>query len=282
VTPAPPAFRGGRRIDLHAHTRISDGSLGPEELVALAIERQLAALAITDHDAVEAIAQARAAAGSGLELVPGIEMSTAADGLDLHLLGYFLDATHPPLLQTLVRFREERRARARAIVERLASLGLVLDPDEVLASAGPGVVGRPHVAEALKRAGHVSTVDDAFRLYLGARGEAYVPRPAFAPAEAIALIHAAGGVSVLAHPGAMLDDAVVERLVAAGLRGIEVWHPQHGAAAVRRWQAFADRHDLIATGGSDFHHLQRGTMLGDLPVPMRALDRLKEAAGVPG
>ncbi|HET7225789.1 MAG TPA: PHP domain-containing protein [Candidatus Eisenbacteria bacterium] len=280
--PAPPAARGGRRIDLHAHTLISDGSLTPEGLVSLAVERGLAALAITDHDAIDAIEPARLAAPPALELVPGIEMSTALDGQDLHILGFFVDAAYPPLLDTLVRFREERRTRARAIVERLAQLGFALDPEQVLASAGPGVVGRPHVAEALRRAGHVPSVDDAFRLHLGVHGDAYVPRPAFAPSDAIALIHAAGGVSVLAHPGAMMEDAVVERLIGVGLRGIEVWHPQHGSTAVRRWHAFAERHGLLETGGSDFHHPQRGAMLGDLPVPMRALDRLKEAAGVPG
>jgi 3',5'-nucleoside bisphosphate phosphatase len=278
----PPAARGGRRIDLHAHTIFSDGSLSPPGLVALALERGVAVLAITDHDSVEALPHARAAAGSALELVPGIEMSTAAEGFDLHVLGYFLDPTHPGLLTTLARFREERMNRARAMVERLAGLGLPVSADAVFALAGPGVVGRPHVAEALRRAGYVETVDDAFRRYLGAHGEAYVPRPAFAPGEAITLIHAAGGVSVLAHPGPMLSDALIERLVTQGLRGLEVWHPVHGAAQVRRYRALARRLDLLETGGSDFHHVGRGASLGDLPVPGRALELLKHAAGVPG
>lgn len=277
----PPAVRGGRRIDLHAHTIFSDGLLTPEALVTLALERQLAALAVTDHDSVEALDRARQAAGINLELVPGIEMSTAAGGYDLHILGYYLDPTHPGLLNTLTRFRDERRARARAMVERLGALGLHLVEEDVFALAGPGVVGRPHVAEALRRAGHVETVEDAFRRYLGAHGEAYVPRPAFTPAEAVALIHGAGGVSVLAHPGSLPDD-MIERLVSDGLRGIEVWHPQHGGALVRRHRALAHRLGLIETGGSDFHHTGRGAALGDLPVPARALDRLKEAAGVPG
>ncbi len=278
----PPAVPGGRRIDLHTHTRFSDGSLTPEALVALALERHLAALAITDHDSVEALDPARTAAGSALELVPGIEMSSALGGFDLHVLGYYVDGAHPGLIATLARFRDERMRRAQAMVDRLAQLGLPLDAAEVFALAGPGVVGRPHVAEALKRAGHVESVDDAFRRYLGLHGEAYVPRPAFAPAEAIALIHAAGGVSVLAHPGPMLPDSMIEQLVANGLRGLEVWHPVHGAALVRRYRALARRLDLIETGGSDFHHVGRGTALGELPVPAKALERLKEAAGVPG
>ena len=279
---SPPPVRGGRRVDLHTHTQFSDGLLSPEEVVALAIDRQLAALAITDHDSLEGLPRARAAAGSALELVPGIEMSSALEGVDLHILGYYVDPEHAELRERLVRFREERLDRALAIVERLRLLGAALELADVIALAGPGVVGRPHVAEALIRAGHVDTMDDAFRRYLGMDGEAFVPRPAFQPEEAIALIHAAGGVSVIAHPGASLAESLVERLVAAGLRGIEVWHPQHGAATVRRYRALAQRLGLLETGGSDFHGPMRSTALGDLPVPVSVLGPLKQAAGVTG
>ena len=278
----PSAPVAGRRVDLHAHTIFSDGLLAPAALVRRAIDRQLATLAITDHDSIDGLADAFAAAGSALELVPGIEVSTSHDGLDLHLLGYFIDPEHAPLRQRLAGFRDERVARARRIVTRLKELGMELDGDAILAQAGPGVVGRPHVAAALLRDGHVESLDDAFRRFLGVRGEAYVPRPAFHPAEAIALIHAAGGVSVLAHPGAALADGIVVALVEAGLRGIEVWHPQHGPAAVRRWRTFARTHGLLETGGSDFHGPDRGFDLGDLPVPTAVIGPLKEAAGVPG
>jgi predicted metal-dependent phosphoesterase TrpH len=278
----PSAPTAGRRVDLHAHTIFSDGLLTPEALVQRAIDRHVAALAITDHDSVEGLAPAFAAAGSALELVPGIEISTTREGQDLHILGYFIDPDHGPLRQRLAGFREERVARARRIVDRLSELGMELDPDAILEQAGPGVVGRPHVAAALLREGHVESLDDAFRRFLGARGEAYVPRPSVHPAEAIVLIHAAGGVSVLAHPGAALADAVVESLVDSGLRGIEVWHPQHGPASVRRWRAFARQHGLLETGGTDFHAPERGFDLGDLPVPAGVLGPLKEAAGVPG
>uniref|UniRef100_A0A832MJM1 PHP domain-containing protein n=1 Tax=Eiseniibacteriota bacterium TaxID=2212470 RepID=A0A832MJM1_UNCEI len=274
--------RGVRRVDLHTHTTFSDGALDPEALVALAVERGLAALAVTDHDSVEALPRARAAAPSTLEIVPGIEVSTTAAGLDLHVLGYYVDPEHAGLRARLERFRGERVARAEAILARLADLGHAVARDEVLALAGHGVVGRPHVAQALVRAGHVATVDEAFRRFLAPHGAAYVPRPAFRPEEAIALIHGAGGVSVLAHPGAALGDTLAERLVAAGLRGVEVWHPQHAAPAMRRWRAFAARFGLIATGGSDFHGPGRGAALGDLPVPWTALAGLKRAAGVAG
>jgi hypothetical protein len=269
-------------VDLHAHTFFSDGLLSPEALVARALDRHLVALAVTDHDSLEALPRARAAAGLVLELVPGIEMSSSLDGLDLHILGYFLDPDHAGLRMRLERFQDERRERAALILQRLAELGAPLDPDEVFDLAGPGVVGRPHVAGALIRAGHVGSMDEAFNRFLGTGGAAFVPRPAFRPEEAIALIHSAHGVSVLAHPGAALPDGVIETLVRSGLRGIEIWHPQHGPATVRRYRALAARLDLLETGGSDFHGHPRGADLGASPVPAAALTRLKEAAGVSG
>jgi hypothetical protein len=269
-------------VDLHAHTTFSDGSLTPELLVARAVEKRLAALAVTDHDTVEAVARARVAAGGALELVPGIEMSTTFEGADLHILGYYVNPEHAALRDRLERFQRERRDRALSIVERLRELGAPVDLEAVLALAGPGVVGRPHVAEAMIQAGLVADFDDAFDRYLGSQAPAYVPRPAFSPGEAIALIHAADGVSVLAHPGPQMPDSVIERLRAAGLRGIEVWHPQHGSATVRRYRALAERLDLLETGGSDFHGAHRSVDLGDLAVPVTVLDPLKQAAGVTG
>ncbi len=278
----PPASGGGRRADLHAHTHFSDGALSPEALIAHALSRGLAAVSVTDHDSIDGLAAARAAAGGLIEFVPGIEISTALDGQELHILGYYLDPDDAALRERLVRFRSERLNRALSMVRRLGEIGVPVAPDEVLAIAGPGVVGRPHVAEALLRAGHVVSVDDAFRRYLGVQGEAYVPRPAFRPAEAIGMIHDAGGVSVLAHPGMHLTDLVADQLVAAGLRGVEVWHPQHGSQAMQRWRAFARRHRLLETGGSDFHTPGRNYDLGDLPVPAGVVDALKRAAGVAG
>ena len=278
----PPPRAAGRRVDLHSHTIFSDGLLTPEELVARAVQKGLVALAITDHDSVEALPRALAAAPAGLELVPGVEISTSLDGLDLHLLGYYVDSEHRGLLERLERFHGERRDRASAIVRRLATLGMPLDEEQVLASAGPGVVGRPHIATALVTAGYVLDFDEAFRRYLGIQGSAYVARPHFHPDEAIAMIHAANGVSVLAHPGPMLTDATVQRLVSGGLRGIEVWHPLHGGATTRRYRELVRVMGLIETGGSDFHGQPRGTDLGDMAVPASVLDRLKGIAGVAG
>ncbi len=277
--PPPP---GGRRVDLHAHTFFSDGLLSPEALVARAVEKHLVALAVTDHDSIEALPRARAAAGTSLELVPGIELSSSFEGLDLHILGFFLDPEHAGLRTRLEHFQDERRERAALILQRLSELGAPVEADVVFDLAGPGVVGRPHVAGALIRAGHVGSMDEAFDRFLGIHGAAYVPRPAFRPEEAIALIHSADGVSVLAHPGASLADSVIETLVRSGLKGVEVWHPQHGPATIRRYRALAARFDLIETGGSDYHGHPRGADLGSSPVPASALTRLKEAAGVSG
>ena len=278
----PPPAPGGRYVDLHAHTTFSDGLLSPEALVALAVDRGLTALAVTDHDTLDALPRARSAAGYSIELVPGIEISSGLGERDLHILGYFLDPEHGQLRERLARFVIERRQRAEQIVWRLAELGAPVDLDAVMELAGPGVVGRPHIALALLRADHVRTVDDAFKRYLGVHGAAFIPRPAFTPEEAIALIHAAHGVSVLAHPGATLPEDAIEQLAEGGLRGLEVWHPQHGAPTVRRLRALASRLGLLETGGSDYHGPQRGAELGGLNVSVEVLGLLKQVAGVTG
>lgn len=277
MRPNRPPQPGGRRLELHAHTHFSDGVLSPEQLVDLAVERGLSALAITDHDSVEGVAPALAAAATRLELVPGIEISSSLEAHDLHILGYFLDPRDAGLNERLLRFRDERRQRALAIIARLAELGAPVSADEVFDSAGPGVVGRPHVAQALLRAGHVATIELAFQKYLGTRGSAYVQRPAFHSAEAVRVIRDAGGVAVLAHPG-LLERRLVEQLAAAGLAGLEVWHPQHNPAGQKRWFEIASELNLVPTGGSDFHGPHRGAGLGDMPVPARSLDHLRARA----
>ncbi len=278
MSAARPPRAGGRPLELHAHTTYSDGTLSPAELVELAVERGLFALAVTDHDSVEGIAEAQAAASDRLEVVPGIEVSSTLGGHDVHVLGYFVDPAHAPLLTRLRRFREERRERALAILDRLAELGLPVPADEVFAAAGPGVVGRPHIAHALMRAGHVPSLDVAFQRLLGSRGSAFVPRPAFASIEAVRMIRDAGGVAVLAHPG-VLPRRFVEQLVDAGLGGLEVWHPQHGVPAQRTWLETARELDLVASGGSDFHDPNRSVGMGEMNVPESVLGALRSRAG---
>jgi len=272
----------GRGVDLHVHTYFSDGTLSPAAVVALATERGLAALSITDHDSLESLEPAREATGPSLDLVPGIELSSLYEGLDLHILGYYLDPGYEALARRLDRFREDRQQRALAMIQLLHGLGVELDPAEVVHLAGPGVIGRPHIARAMVNAGHVPSLDDAFRQYLGRGGRAFVPRTSFKAEEAIELVHAAGGVSVIAHPGPLLPDRVIEDLAESGLRGIEVWHPQHNGTTVRRYRALAQRLGLLETGGSDFHGAHRGPDLGGVHVPLRAWHKLRDCAGVAG
>ena len=274
-TPRPAQYGG--RLELHAHTHFSDGLLSPADLVERALEAGITALAITDHDSVEGIAPAIEAAAGRIEIVPGIEVSSSFEGMDLHILGYFIDPHSQPLLAALERFRVERRERAIAIMARLAELGVPVDADEVFAAAGPGVVGRPHVAHALLKAGYVPTVDLAFQRYLGARGSAFVPRPEFPSSGAVRVIGEAGGVAVLAHPGA-LPRRIIETLAEAGLTGVEVWHPQHGAAAQKRWYETAKELGLVPSGGADFHGPHRGAGIGDMAVPPRTLEDLRSRA----
>ncbi len=272
-----PAGAGRRRLELHAHSHFSDGSLSPAALVELAVERGLFALAVTDHDSVDGIAPAAEAARGRLEVLPGIEVSSTLAGHDVHILGYFVDPASPGLDESLGRFRQERRERAHAILDRLVALGMPVSAEQVFAAAGPGVVGRPHIAHALVAAGHVPSLEVAFQRLLGRRGSAYVPRPAFASTGAVRMIREAGGVAVLAHPGT-LGRGLVETLLDSGLAGIEVWHPQHGPASQRQWLRVARELGLVATGGSDFHGPQRGAGLGDMPVPETALEALRARA----
>jgi hypothetical protein len=276
--PGPAGTRPGRRADLHAHTLCSDGELSPSDLIARARSRGLAAIAITDHDTVAGLEEGRSACGEDLVFVPGIEVSCSRSGLDLHLLGYFLNERHERLLARLLLFQSERVERARSILGRLESLGAPVEMTDVLARARGGVVGRPHIARALVSAGHAEHLDDAFRRFLGSRGSAFVPRPAFAPGEAIALIRDAGGVSVLAHPGAHLDEQIVRDLVSSGLQGIEVWHPVHSSTTARRWLALTRRMGLLATGGSDYHGGARAPDLGSQRVSERVVTALRLAA----
>jgi predicted metal-dependent phosphoesterase TrpH len=265
--------------DLHTHTLHSDGELTPEALVELAASRGLAALAITDHDVLDAIpAATRRGAALGVEIVPGIELSVDEDGRDVHLLGYFV--SRPELLHTaLTELQAERRRRAARMVERLADLGCAIDYDAVLVRARGGVVGRPHVAEELLAHGHVDSINDAFDRYLATDRPAYFAKRTLGLADAARLLRSAGAVPAVAHPGASDLGPLLPHLRAAGVLGLEVWHPKHTATQVRRYLRIAQHYDLLPTGGSDFHRLLPGGILpGDVPVKLEVLEALRARA----
>jgi hypothetical protein len=243
-----------RRADLHTHTFYSDGKLSPAALVKKVFEHGIRALAITDHDAIDALVEAAPAAERlGVELIAGVELSVTIDGGEIHLLGYGFDPLHRDLNEHLRAFRTVRTDRAAEMLRLLDALGLPLTIEDVLAHAEAGVVGRPHVAQALVAAGLVASYEDAFSLYLKDHGPAFVPKPLFPAREAIAMVHDAGGIASLAHPGTRTDGRTIKRLIDVGMDGLETIHPSHGPGLTRRYEDMARKYGLIETGGSDYH-----------------------------
>ena len=240
-------------IDLHSHTTVSDGALSPKELVELARKRGLSVLAITDHDATEAIEDARRAAAPGLEILAGVELTVHVAEREAHILAYGIDLRDQALRIALEDLARRRAERARAIVERLVGLGIEIDFADVMAASGGGTIARPHVARALVERGHASSLDEAFRRWLGRHAPAFVPKQALAPRVAFDLVKSAGGVAALAHPGTFRRDDLIPVLVEAGLEALEVRHTEHSAARARHYEALARDLDLLPTGGSDFH-----------------------------
>jgi hypothetical protein len=266
------------RAELHAHTTASDGQHTPAELVTMARALGLDVLAITDHDTTDGIAPAHLAAHGSPVILSGIELSAEDDG-DVHVLGYGLNPNDPALQAALAGFRTDRESRARRMVEKLAALGVSVDWERVRVLAG-GSIGRPHIARAMVEAGEVESVREAFDRYLGNGGPAYVARQRLTPEAAIQLIHAAGGAAVLAHPGMLANPrAMVVRLVAAGLDGVEVAHPKNSEAVRLDLRGLAARYHLIMTGGSDFHgRAVSDAMLGSVSAPPEAVAALHARA----
>jgi predicted metal-dependent phosphoesterase TrpH len=243
------------RIDLHTHTTASDGLLSPAALVQAVRAAHLDVFSISDHDTLDALAEAeRYARPLGLSLIPGIELSALwRKNVELHILGYFLDPQNARLLAFLRESREARRTRLHAMLSRLRGLGIVVEAEEVLASARDGNVGRPHLARILAKRGFVASSDEAFDRYLGEDKPAYVPRPEVTIGEAIQVIHEAGGLASLAHPGLQNRDEAIPDLMAAGLDAIEAYHVAHTRGQAKHYRRLAERRGLLVTGGSDFH-----------------------------
>ena len=278
-------------VDLHCHSRASDGLLRPAELVRLAHDRGLGAIALTDHDTLAGAAEAAAEARRlGVEFLTGVEISCAFPRPGtLHLLGYGVDPDDPTLWELLQELEAARGERIRVMLERLGKLGVDLTWDEVMAEAGTGgSVGRPHLAAAMKRRGYVLTTREAFGRYLGGAGAAYADTNPVAPERAIAVVRAAGGLASLAHPmqlrrqtSAQLE-AMVRELAEQGMEGLETIHGSHSAEDVHRLTRLADRLDLLPTGGSDFHgEGKSGAPLGNPshPVPAGCYRDLLERLG---
>ena len=270
-------------IDLHAHTTASDGTATPAQFFAAAQLAGLSAVAVTDHDTVGSVAEVtRLAAGTGLRVVPGVELSVHdAQNREVHLLGLHL-ADLSLIESELERLRGARTARAVKIVERLNEVGVAVSIEAVLAEANGGAIGRPHVARALLKMGAVSGMQDAFDKWLGGGRPAYVEKERLLFADGIALVHRAGGIAVYAHPGWEGTRERIEPLVALGLDGVEVRHPSHGSEDIKRLKALVDHFGLVPSGGSDWHGATGGPrLLGCMKVNPEWLDlQLARAASV--
>ncbi len=274
-------------IDLHTHTTFSDGSLTPAQLVEAAAAMGLTAVAVTDHDTVDGLPEALAAGERlGIAVVPGVEINLEHDRVTMDMLGYFLGGCPTDELKEelaeLRAYRDERNAR---MLERLAGIGMPLDLQDLAAAAENGAVGRPHIGEALMRRGYVSSISEAFELYLRRGAPAWVDRRRLALGTALRLLRASGGLPVLAHPGIIRTDAaglnhIVRDAARAGLAGIECYYPLHDDETVAACLELARTYGLVATGGSDFHGSVKpaavlGVGSGGGPVPDAVLADLR-------
>jgi len=272
-------------IDLHTHTLASDGSDTSLELVEAAAKAGIEMLAVTDHDTVEGVEAALAAGiGLGVEVLPGCEITGEVGGRVVHLLAYGAGLLAPGAVDRVVAVRRERADRNRRIGAKLEALTGV-GHTHALELAGGSALSRAHFAQALVRRGAVGTVAEAFDRYLSNGRPAYVAAPSLPVQEVFALVHSLGGVVVLAHPGRLAPnerESVVAAALAAGLDGLEVWHSQHDADAGRHWLQAAERHGLLATGGSDYHGRHKPSVSlgsgtdGDVLVSACAVAELKE------
>ena len=275
-----------RTADLHLHSTASDGSDRPAVVVRRAAEMGFSAMALADHDTMggipEAIAEAEVV---GIEIIPAVEYSTLDGEREIHVLGYGLDPADPVLERELGRLCAGRLNRAQLMVEKLNDMGVSVRWERVQQIAGDDNVGRPHVARAMQEAGIIKDLKDAFtEEFIASGGRAYVERVKITPEESIAQIRAAGGVAVLAHPGRFrgdddqIGDEIIERYISAGLEGIEIFYPRHTEAMITHYRAMAQRHHLVATGGSDDHGLNsEAALIGRIELPYEYVEILKTA-----
>jgi predicted metal-dependent phosphoesterase TrpH len=265
--------------DLHLHTQFSDGTFTPEELAGHGARLGFAALALTDHDSVEGCARmAAACAAADIEFIIGAELTAEHEDTEVHILGYFLDAENQTLLTEIARFQAVRQQRIHEMVARLNGVNVPLEAESVFALANCKSPGRPHVARALVKAGLVGHLDEAFEKYLKKGRPAWVPKTKVSALESVGLIHQAGGLAVMAHPGLNRTDEIIPALVDAGLDGIECFHTKHSTALSERYLEIADRFHLLVTGGSDCHGFSKGKpLIGGVKLPYAHVEKMKQA-----
>lgn len=266
-----------RYADLHIHTHYSDSTFSPGEVVDCAVRCGLSAIAICDHDSVDGIRPCREAASNlGLEIVPGIELTVEKADAEIHILGYFIDTEKDWFLRKLKSIQDYRIERIHRMIEKLLAEDIKVDPKEVMKLSGKGSVGRLHLARAIVNTGRLKSFREIFDKYIGFMKPCYVSNIKWSPKDAIETILKAGGVPVLAHPGIMKKDEYISELTSYGLRGIEVYHTDHDAGAVRHYEELAEQKGLLMTGGSDCHGMGKGrVMIGGVKIDYSLVEKLK-------
>ena len=266
-------------IDLHIHSSVSDGRFSPAEVIHKAAEAGMAVISLADHDNVDGIAPALAAATNfpGLKVIPGVEISTDTSDGEVHILGYFIDYTDDELLTSLSVMRQSRQKRAQKMIARLAELGFPLEWSRVQELAGSGTIGRPHIVQAMLEKGYINSFQEAFTRYLAKGGPAYVERDKMRPEEAVGLILKAGGFPVLAHPLTTdQPESLIINLKKSGLTGLETYYKDYSDEQINELVRLADKYELITTGGTDYHGIDNAAeiAIGGTDVPPEAAGRL--------
>ncbi len=274
-------------VDLHLHTTASDGVLSPAEIVRYAKRKGLQAIAITDHDTINGCEEGVSEGDRiGFEVIPGIEISAEYSPGSMHILGFFLDIHHPLLNERLEFLQKARAERNPKMVAKLNELGIKVTYEEVLRASGGGQVGRPHFATVLLEKKVVKSFQEAFDRFLKKGASAYVDKFRFSSKEALHFIHESGGVAVLAHPNTLgvsryteLEKVIV-RLVDEGLQGVEVYYPEHSSSEVAQYKALAERYNLLSTGGTDYHGIEKneldiGVGRGEMKLPYSIVEDIK-------
>ena len=266
------------KADLHIHSNSSDGRMTPEEVIRAAAKLNLSVVSITDHDTIKGIEPGRRAAEElDIELMPGVEITTSFQKREVHLLAYNFDVDDPGLNALLNKHRKARIARARWIIGELGKKGLELDIDEVIAEAGGRSVGRPHIAEILKKKGYIGSIREAFFRYLSDDALGLIKSNYEKIEKTVAIVKQAGGVAVIAHPGRIYSKRELLLFVEAGIDGLEVIHPSHNYQIQKEMEAFAQSHNLLTTGGSDFHGETKDYYrhFGVLTTPVQLVKKIK-------
>ena len=265
-----------KSADLHLHTLFSDGTFTPEELVLRAQKAGLACIALTDHDTVEGCARAATAcAAVKMDFIPGSELTAEHEDTEVHVIGYFLDTQNPVLLKRIGQFQSVRQNRIYEMVAALNKLGIPLKAESVFALANCKSPGRPHVARALVKEKLIGNLDEAFEKYLKKGRPAWVPKTKMSALESVELIHQAGGLAVMAHPGLNRTDEIIPDLVDAGLDGIECFHTKHSTLMSERYLEIAEKYKLLVTGGSDCHGFsKKAPLIGTVKLPYSYVEKL--------